>query len=170
MKRLIAGTINRYPDKDGWTNEHLDGSDRKLADGSEPEWPGVDLVDLSPIKSNRFDEVRCWQTLEHLSPRDAAWALEEFRRVLKKGGILDIEVPHLDWLARQYAAEKITFEDFLQNVYGEVLARDLFDDGDLMVHRYGYSPESLTKALADSGFDPIEPVKGAALRLRAISP
>lgn len=59
---------------------------------------GVDVVhDLNkvpyPFKSNNFDEIYASHVLEHL---DGDWfaIIKELHRILKKGGILRVEVPH----------------------------------------------------------------------------
>jgi len=58
---------------------------------------GVDVVhDLNkfpyPFDTNSADEIFAAETLEHLE--DTMKVLEEFRRILKPGGRLVIEVPH----------------------------------------------------------------------------
>lgn len=58
---------------------------------------GVDVVhDLNkfpyPFKDNEFDEIECKAVLEHVE--DVSKTMNEIYRILKKGGIVNIEVPH----------------------------------------------------------------------------
>lgn len=65
--------------------------------------PNVDIVhDLNvypwPFETDSVDEVIMWQCLEHLVDRNLA--MKEIHRILKKGGVAKITVPHFTW---QYA-------------------------------------------------------------------
>jgi len=46
-----------------------------------------------PFKNSSVDKIVCYQLLEHVD--DIILAMEEMHRVLKGGGILIIEVPHV---------------------------------------------------------------------------
>ena len=68
-----------------------------------PKAPGVDVIhDLNiypwPFEDNSIDEVLMEQCLEHLIDRNRA--MKEIHRILKKGGVAKISVPHFTW---QYA-------------------------------------------------------------------
>lgn len=179
--RLIAGTINRYPDADGWQNTHLDKSARRLydhdrrreGDPAEIICGLEDLIDRHDlIRDGAFDEVRCWQALEHLTPAAAPRALEGFRRVLAPGGILDVEVPDVEAIVVAWIRGDLGRDEALGNLYGQ--ATKLADDH-LNAHRWGYTPFSLRELLAGAGFAAIDLIPGEApvvapLRYRAISP
>lgn len=82
MKKLNVGCGNDI--RKGWVNLDI----AKLA--------GVDIVhDIQkipwPIKNNTFDEIECSDILEHV---DYIPILKEMHRIIKKGGILRIKVPH----------------------------------------------------------------------------
>jgi hypothetical protein len=174
MRRLIAGTINRYPAEEGWEHVHLDKSGRRLHDlarratGAPAEIIG-DLVDLPElVDAGSFDEVRCWQVLEHLTPQDAPRAIAGFRHALRPGGVLDIEVPNIELLIRQYTRGELAWEDLLGNLYGQSWPRMV--DEHLNAHRWGWSEDSLTTLLDSGGFEEIELVHVSSLRYRAVSP
>ena len=51
-----------------------------------------DIRKKSKFKDNQFEEIYCNNVLEHID--DFAPAMKEFYRILKKGGVLRIYVPH----------------------------------------------------------------------------
>lgn len=51
-------------------------------------------VDKLPYEDNYFDAVSCCQCLEHFTHSHLP-AMREFRRVLKPGGILEVDVPNV---------------------------------------------------------------------------
>lgn len=51
-----------------------------------------------PFDGSFFDLIACFDMLYHNSVKSDIKALEEFKRVLKKGGILLIREPAFDWL------------------------------------------------------------------------
>ena len=53
-------------------------------------------VQYLPFKNSSVDKIVCYQLLEHVD--DIILAMEEMHRVLKGGGILIIEVPHVQGL------------------------------------------------------------------------
>lgn len=56
----------------------------------------ADITNL-PFKDSSFDLVFCYGVLYHMWVKDERKALDEFRRVLKSGGILLLEEPAYDW-------------------------------------------------------------------------
>jgi SAM-dependent methyltransferase len=72
-----------------------------------------------PIKSNSVDEACMDQCLEHLIDHNRA--MEEIYRILKKGGVARISVPHFTW---QFAFQDPTHKHFFgYNTFG-YYARD----------------------------------------------
>lgn len=173
-RRLIAGAINRYPPEEGWENVHLDKSDRPLYDlGGDDDAPAEIVCDLVDLVERRdlfevFDEVRCWQVLEHLTPKAAPVALKGFAAVLRPGGFLDIEVPDVEALIAGYTDGKLGLADLLGNLYGGSTA---MRDDHFNAHRWGWTPRTLSAAIADAGFaDPTRIDPGYQLRIRAWKP
>src|SRR3989338_11663911 len=79
---------------------------------SNPKAPKVDIVhDLDvypwPFENESVDEVVMDQCLEHLD--DHNHAMKEIYRILKKGGVVNISVPHFTW---QYAYHDPTHKHF----------------------------------------------------------
>ncbi len=87
-----------------------------------------------PFRDSHFDLITSWRTIEHAE--DAQETLAEWFRVLKPGGLLILETPHARcWKAR-----------LLQTRCGRFLRR---------VHRYTFTPETLSPLLTCSGFEPL---------------
>lgn len=79
---------------------------------SNPKAPKVDVVwDLDtypwPFADSFVDEVFMDQCLEHLTDHNRA--MKEVHRILKKGGVARISVPHFTW---QYAYHDPTHKHF----------------------------------------------------------
>lgn len=166
--RLCAGVINHYVPEEGWQNVHLDISDRgiwhpELGTFVRPEFIG-DIANMIDFRDSMFDEVRLHHVLEHLTFDRGRVALGEIHRVLKPGGILDIEVPDMDRIIEAWKMGRHQPADLQQWIYGEQLPHH--EPGDS--HRYGYSGPVLKSCLQDAGFRIVEePETGLAVRYRA---
>lgn len=106
--------------------------------------------------------------LEHMTGRGGAAAVEAAFRVLKQGGVFDVEVPDLDRICDAWTSNGLTDAEVVQWLYGE----DLGDRHSLSdCHRYAYNEESLRDVLGDAGFvvGEREPT-GLAVRFLAVKP
>ena len=113
-----------------------------------------DARDLSPFDDNSVDEVLSVHLIEHLPRWDAPKAIAEWVRVLKPGGRMVIECPNIlsACEALLKAPESALFHE------GESAQRTMWafygdpGDGDpLMMHQWGYTPQSLGQLLIDAG-------------------
>jgi len=95
-----------------------------------------------PWPENSVDEIVSFHVIEHITLKQAACALKEWHRVLKKNGKLVIECPDFDQTVREYLDGD---SERIYNVYG----RDRFS-GDL--HQFGYNFPRLKKILEEIGF------------------
>lgn len=167
--RLIAGTINDWPDDGEWRNFTLDVSPRgiwnhDLAMAVQPDFV-ADITNLVEFREDTFDEVRLHHVLEHLSGAQGRVALGELHRVLKPGATLDVEVPDLDRVCSAYVTEEISADDARQWLLGEQLANH--EDSD--THRCLWTDGELRAALVDAGFAMGEREEtGLALRFVAV--
>lgn len=79
--------------------EHLD---------ARPDLPDIDHVaDIRrplPFPDGTFDEVMSRSCIEHVSWRDVRGVLQEWGRILKPGGRIDIWTPDFEYLCRRYLA------------------------------------------------------------------
>ena len=92
-----------------------------------------------------FDEVRATHVLEHFSYTEVVDVLKEWKKVLRGGGRIYIEVPNFDWQMRAYVSGEISIEEAVYFVYGE---QDYSENS----HMNGFNQESLRKALETAGF------------------
>ena len=112
-----------------------------------------DIRSLSVFEDNSSDEILAVHVVEHFWRWEVVDVLREWVRVLKPGGKLILECPNL----------KSACEEFLRNeksgalpgpegqrtmwvFYGDPKWKD-----PLMVHRWGYTPQSLAQVMHEAG-------------------
>lgn len=120
---------------EGWLSIDLAGDPDIVADVRE-----------LPLPDGYADEAMAIHVLEHLYRWDAPAALAEWRRVLKPGGMLAIEVPDLHKCCRNVLASS----DVRLGVWG--LMGDPGYRDPLMVHKWVWSVDELTQELKAAGF------------------
>ncbi len=147
MKVLHAGC--------GWQTlpQHLYPGDEEVRLDANPEVkPDIiasidNLGDIGP-----FGGIYCSHCLEHLHWDDAHKALREFYRVLDVGGIVHLQVPNLETIqptedvVYEVNGLKITGIDL---IYG---CRVYSRTNPWMMHKSGWTPATLTKAMEEAGF------------------
>lgn len=170
--RLIAGTINHWPDGDGWQNWTLDVSDRPvwssdLSMAVAPDFVADLTGGLPDFRDEMFDEVRVHHVLEHLSFDGTRAAAGAIWRILRPLGTLDVEVPDLDGIAQAYVAGELDFDGAQQWLYGEQLPNHLPGDS----HRVAWTEAELRRVLTDAEFV-VGPrlAEGLAIRFIATKP
>lgn len=122
-----------------------------------------------PFEDNTFDELRCWHVLEHIERQHLISVMNELQRVLKVGGVADIEVPvfpywtaiadptHVSFFVPQTFAYFCTVESYHRAVHGSPVA-------DYEEHRrlYGIRTWVLRKAFRDE--------MGSIMRVEMVKP
>lgn len=115
---------------------------------------GIILRDLRkplPFNDNSVDFVYSSHFLEHLSKQECDKLLKEIYRILKKGAILRLVVPDLDFYMNQYHINN-TNEN-------KDIAADIFMEGLNIItksrdpHMWMYNRNSLSRKLRDFGFE-----------------
>lgn len=99
-----------------------------------------------PLPDDHADEAMAIHVLEHLDRWDAPAALAEWRRILKPGGLLILELPDFLKCCRAILRGAPPREGML-GVWGDPAMRE-----PLMMHRWGWSPAELRKELKAAGF------------------
>ncbi|WKZ25984.1 MAG: methyltransferase domain-containing protein [bacterium] len=74
--------------------------------GADISW---DLLWGIPFGDDSVDEIKSDHFFEHLKIDELIYIFNECRRVLKKGGILDFTVPHIDPYINAYVKNDISF-------------------------------------------------------------
>ncbi|MGB9144396.1 MAG: methyltransferase domain-containing protein [Acidobacteriaceae bacterium] len=122
-----------------------------------------DIVKGLPVNDESCKGVFASHVLEHLSLDDFHVALDNTRRILRKGGIFRLVVPNLEWYAREYIA-RISAGDskandfFLRSTHlgQDKRVRDfwqfLYKFFATSHHLWMWDVPSMRGALADHGF------------------
>ena len=112
-----------------------------------------DLHDLAPFADASADEILSVHVVEHFWRWEVRDVLREWLRVLKPGGRLIIECPNIKSACEtflqdpaQYSREDQNGQRTMWVFYGDPQWKD-----PLMIHRWGYTPESLKSLLSEVG-------------------
>jgi SAM-dependent methyltransferase len=112
-----------------------------------------DLHRLEPFEENSADEVLAVHVVEHFWRWEVVAVLREWLRVLKPGGRMVLECPNLRSACEQFLADPGRFagpgpegQRTMWVFYGDPAWKD-----PLMVHRWGYTPESLAAVMREAG-------------------
>jgi SAM-dependent methyltransferase len=120
-----------------------------LSVGLEPEHDVVCDVRSIPLPDGCAEEAMAIHVLEHLDRWDAPAALAEWRRVLKPGGLLILELP--DFLKCCAAVLRgAPAREGLLGIWGDPEMRD-----PLMMHRWGWTVDELKRELRAAGFSKV---------------
>lgn len=132
---------------------------RKLEIGAgnsrlEPDWetsdirplPGIDHVcDATQIHTlGGFDRLYASHVLEHLGQIEHMEALKSWYKALNFGGILEIVVPDMEYIAEGILNGKV--EEFIYLAFGDS------DDCVEMLHKWGFTQRTLANKLKEAGF------------------
>jgi predicted SAM-dependent methyltransferase len=141
-------------------------------------WPNAINVDLDPradivspvdkldaFNDGEVDEIYAIHLFEHLNRAELAPVLAEWKRVLKVGGKLILEVPCLDKIA-QMIVDGV--EDVPLTLFG--LFGDIREPSPYMRHQWCYTAKELSQILTEAGFkvevtDPVYHVKRRDMRI-----
>jgi SAM-dependent methyltransferase len=112
-----------------------------------------DLHDLAPFESATADEILSVHVVEHFWRWEVRDVLREWVRVLKPGGRMIVECPNIKSACETFLQDPEQFSREDQGgqrtmwvFYGDPKWKD-----PLMIHRWGYTPESLKALLAEVG-------------------
>jgi cephalosporin hydroxylase len=120
--------------------------------GKEPDVV-CDLRSLSPFDSDGADEVLAVHVIEHFWRWEALDVLREWTRVLRPGGTMVLECPNLATACEAFLADPAgrsgpgrEGQTTMWVFYGDPAWRD-----PLMIHRWGYTPDSLARLMREAG-------------------
>ncbi len=118
---------------------HIDGGDYDHLD--------YDNITNLPFESKTVDLIYCSHALEYFDRGEAVYVLNEWKRVLKKGGVLRLAVPNFSKISKLYSFNCYSVEDFLGPLYGRMKMGD-----EWIYHKTCYDYNSIKTLLLDVGF------------------
>jgi predicted SAM-dependent methyltransferase len=107
------------------------------------------LIAPIPLDDECADELMAAHVIEHFYAWEAPIVIAEWKRLLKSGGLLVLELPNLELAARNLLdgrKDNMT----MWPLYGDPTHVDPY-----MCHRWGYTPKTIRALLTDAGFDKI---------------
>ena len=122
-------------------------------------WPGftnIDLVGDQDIKcdimsleveTGTVDEMQAIHLFEHIPRLDISKALAEWKRVLKLGGLLVLEMPSMDKIAKHIVDGANNQRLTLLGIFGDPREKNPY-----MAHQWCYTNAELKEVLEKSGF------------------
>lgn len=131
----------------------------KWVDTEDSKWIYGDATTLD-FPSDTFDQVMLIHVLEHLDMEKGTQAIAEAHRVLKLGGVLEIELPDLLIACELMPTVHVTETGDNQpwhRVMG-LLYGTTGSDGEGQYHMCGYTKEYLRFKLEERGFIKIEEI------------
>lgn len=112
-----------------------------------------DLKDLSVFESNSADEILAVHVVEHFWRWEIEDTLREWVRVLKPGGQMVLECPNLISACEEFLRDPVKAaspgpegQRTMWVFYGDPAWKDPY-----MIHRWGYTPQSLAQLMASVG-------------------
>lgn len=117
--------------------------------------PAADIVaraDAIPLPDASCDEIMAIHLFEHFYLWEVEGVLVEWRRLLKVGGRLVLEMPDLMKTCKNVVNEamkggKDPDQLTLWSLYGDPRGKDPY-----MTHRWAYTPKSIKALLSENGF------------------
>lgn len=155
-----------------WVRPFLNAGHREWLDSFREAAARVRLVrhdcrEALPFPDDCAEHVLCSHFLEHVHPSEAQTILGDFHRVLRPGGTLHVIVPDLAVLVEQYlkqtgarwdAADQLVRETMLsRESRGSFRFRLMEFWGEFgLNHRWMYDAASISRRVADAGFELLE--------------
>lgn len=123
---------------------HIDGS-------NYPHISSYDITKL-PFEDNTVDLIYASHVFEYFDREEAVEVLEEWKRVLKPGGILRLAVPDFEACAKLYVTGEYSLDRFASMFYGKWKVTEQLT----VYHKTIYDFKSLEKVLIDNGFNTVK--------------
>jgi predicted SAM-dependent methyltransferase len=112
------------------------------------------IDDLSMFEDNSISLIYSSHSFEYFNKRDASNVLKEWRRVLKKGGMLRISVPDFDSLLKVYEKTK-DINKILGPLFG-MMEIETSQGKKILYHKTTYNFKSLSQLLKSNDFNQVK--------------
>jgi len=114
-----------------------------------------DIAKLEKFADNTVDEILTVHVIEHFYLWKLPEVLQEWKRVLKPGGVLITESPNLLHACSQILKSpfKAALPDAQMSMWP--LYGNPYEEDELMCHKWLFTPQTLTQFLLEQGFDEI---------------
>lgn len=99
-----------------------------------------------PLADGCAELLQAMHAVEHVAEWEAPHLVAEWKRLLAPGGTLVLELPNLEAAARNLLAG-MDKQWWSFPFYGDGSHRDPY-----MLHRFGYTPATITRLVEDAGF------------------
>lgn len=174
MIRINYGSGRRV--LDGWINVDA------IINAKAPRAPEIlhaltfradgSIVERTPIVDEHADELMAAHVIEHFFEWEAPFVILEWKRLLKHGGKLVLELPNIEAAAKNLLAG-MPPQMWQFPFYGDGSHKDAF-----MCHRFGYTPKSISALVIGAGFEQVRilppqthgPRPNRDMRVEAIKP
>lgn len=118
------------------------------------------IIETYPLPDNSVDEILSVHVIEHITPTDIPAMFAEWRRILKPDGIVAVEWPDLLKLCQYicyhpdclWSDNKKVLKQSVAGIFGNI---GKYKDP-AMLHKWGYSAESMCKLFEKHGFSKTE--------------
>jgi predicted SAM-dependent methyltransferase len=119
-----------------------------------------DITKVFPLSDNCVDEILTVHVIEHISRQYILPMYKEFHRICKPGGFVATEWPDLLKMCQEvvnnpdcfWTHDKRLLKRTISGIYGDSVR---YPDP-TMLHKWGYSADSMSKIFVEAGFSRIE--------------
>jgi len=116
----------------------------------EMRFDGAILVQPMPLDDGCAEELFAAHVIEHFARYEVDAVIGEWKRLLQPGGRLILELPNLEACARNLLAGARP-QMCMFGIYGDESWKSPY-----MLHKFGYTPATLSALLAEHGFTNIQ--------------
>jgi predicted SAM-dependent methyltransferase len=110
-----------------------------------------DVTNLSQYRNDSVDVIYASHLIAYFDREQIVMILNEWKRVLRKGGILRLATPDFKKMSELFSKSEITLDEILGPLYGRMQMNDK-----TIFHKTTYDFHSLAKLLNEIGFkDPV---------------
>ena len=110
----------------------------------------ISVIDLNIFKNNSVDMIYASHVLEYFDLNQTYQVLEEWRRVLKKNGLLRLSIPNLESLIKVYKKTK-KIDKIIGPLFGRMKSGD-----QIIYHKYVHDYNSISSILKRAKFNKIK--------------